>query len=116
MYVQRNIEARSRIIVAVEKNNHYLLVCVCVCVYACVYQGAWGCAYAYVHVALLIQHAKSMRHGVTSFVTPPSLYYFSTSSHKRCEHKMRLDFLYKLCLKHCSFEEEFSDKWENVFM
>ena len=53
MYVKRNIEARSR-------NN-----CCCGKAISITY---WSvCAYAYVHIALLIQHAMRMRHIVTSF-------------------------------------------------
>ena len=65
------------------------------CVFACGYPGAWPCACAYVHIALLTQHATRMRHIVTSFVAPRSPLNFSTLSHKRydfrkkaIEHKM----------------------------
>ena len=51
MYIQRNTEARSRIIVAVEK-QYYILVCVDACVLAC----------ACMHVALLIQHSIRVRY------------------------------------------------------
>jgi hypothetical protein len=87
-----------------KSNKYFLLVCVCVCVRAacvcvrvsaCGYPGLWACACAYVHVALLIQHATQMRHIVTSFVAPQSPPYVSTLSNKRCdflknviEHKM----------------------------
>jgi hypothetical protein len=63
-------------IVAVNSNKYYILVCVCMltqaCVRACGYTNAWACACAYVHIALLIQHATRRRHIVTSFVAPPS--------------------------------------------
>jgi hypothetical protein len=62
MYVQRNNERVDVTTVAVEK-QYYILVCVCMlaraCVRACGYPGAWACACAYVHIALLIQHATS---------------------------------------------------------
>ena len=49
MYVQRNIEVPSRIIVTVEKER-VLLIGVCVCVRVrvrtCGYPGAWACARA----------------------------------------------------------------------
>jgi hypothetical protein len=54
----------------------------CTCVSACEYPGAWVCACAYVHIALLIQHATRMRHIVTSFVASLSPLYFSTLSQK----------------------------------
>ena len=73
----------------------YWSVCARACVRACDYPGAWACAFSYVHIALLMQHATRMRHIVTSFVAPRSPLYFSTLSHKRCnfrktvtEHKM----------------------------
>jgi hypothetical protein len=49
MYVERNTEALSRIIVAVEKNKYYLLVCMCV--RACVRVGtrAHGHVHAHAH-------------------------------------------------------------------
>ena len=54
------------------KRITYLSVCMLAraCVRACGYPGAWACACAYVHVALLIQHATRMRHVVTTFVAP----------------------------------------------
>jgi hypothetical protein len=87
MYVERNIEARSRIIVAVDKQEVLLIgLCVCACVLcACGYPHTWARACAYVHVALLIQHATRMRHIVTSFVAPLAPPYFSTLSHKWCD-------------------------------
>jgi hypothetical protein len=55
----------------------------CVRARNCVCQSAW----AYVHVALLIQHATRMRHIVTSFVVPLTQPYFSTLSHQRCDFR-----------------------------
>ena len=52
--------------------------------------GAWTCACAYVHTALLIQHATRMRHIVTSIVAPRSPPYFSTLSHKRYDFRKKL--------------------------
>ena len=56
---------------------------------------AWACECVCVNVALLILHAKRMRHIVTSFVAPLALPHFSTLSHKghdfrkyATEHKM----------------------------
>jgi hypothetical protein len=43
---------------------------------ACGYPGAWTCACAYVHIALLIQHETRMRNVVTSFVAPRSPLHF----------------------------------------
>jgi hypothetical protein len=62
---------------------YYLLVYVCVRARACGYPAAWARACAYVHVALLNQHATHMCHIVTSFVVPRSPPYFSTLAHKR---------------------------------
>ena len=47
-----------------KSNKYYIFLCVCVCVCAraCVVVGAR--ARACVHVALLIQHARRMRHSV----------------------------------------------------
>ena len=59
------------------------------------YPGAWACACAYVHIALLIQHATRTRHIVTSFVAPRSAPHFRHSLIKSAifgksviEHKM----------------------------
>ena len=88
MYVQRNIEARSRIIVAVEK-QHFM------CVYVC--PGAWACACACVHVTLLIQHAIRIRHIVTSLVPPLAPPYFSTLCHKWHDFRKKVIEL-KMCV------------------
>jgi hypothetical protein len=74
--------------------NHLVLhICVCVCAHAragaCVFPRAWACACACVHVALLIQHGRRMRHIVTSFVAPLARPYFSTKSHKRCDFRKK---------------------------
>jgi hypothetical protein len=53
----------------------YWSVCACFRVRACGYAGAWACAWSYVHIGVLIQHATRMRHVVTSFVAPLSLHY-----------------------------------------
>jgi hypothetical protein len=66
MYVYRNSEACSRIIVA------------------------YVCACASAHAALLIRHATRKRHIVTSFVTPLASPYFSTLSHERHDLKKKL--------------------------
>jgi hypothetical protein len=63
------------------------IFCLCVCARAraclhirvCGYLGAWECACACVHVALLIQYVIRMNHIVTSFVACVS----ATFSHKR---------------------------------
>jgi hypothetical protein len=55
------------------------------------------CAGAYVHIALLIQHATRMRHIVTSFVIPQSPPNFSTLSHKRCDFRKNV-IEYKICV------------------
>ena len=65
-------------IIAVQKQSVlHIGLCVhaCACVRACGYPGAWACACAYVHIALLIQQATRMRNIVTSFVIcGPSVY------------------------------------------
>ena len=73
--------SRSRITVAVEKQHELLIF---VCVRARVSVGAC------VHVSLLIQHAKRMRHIVTSSVAPRSPLHFSTLSHKLCDFRKKL--------------------------
>jgi hypothetical protein len=72
-------------------------VCACLRVRACGYPGAWACACAYVHVALLIRHATRMRHIVTSLVVPRSPLYFSTLSHKRCDFREKV-IEHKMCV------------------
>jgi hypothetical protein len=101
MYVYRNIETRSRIIVIVEKQQ-ILQMCVCVC--ACMCPDAW------VYVALLIQHATRMRYIVTSFVAPLATQYFSTLPHKRHDfrenvigHKMCILIFYMFYLQQFAF-------------
>jgi hypothetical protein len=49
---------------------------------ACGYLGAW----AYMHIAFLIQHTTCMHHIVTSFVAPRSPLHFSTLSHKSAKY------------------------------
>jgi hypothetical protein len=78
---------------------------VCACVHACGYLGACVCACTYVHVALLIQHAMSMHHIVTSVVAPWSVPHFLTSNKwcafwkKVIEHKMRV-FIFSTTFYH----------------
>ena len=79
IYACGNTEALSRIVVAV-----------CACVRACAYPGVWACACAYLHVALLIQHATRMLNILTSFVAPWSPPHFSTLSHKRCDFRKKV--------------------------
>jgi hypothetical protein len=62
---------------------YYMFACVRRRVRACVCPGASACAWACVHVALLIQHATRMRHIVTSFVAPLAPPYFSTLTGRR---------------------------------
>ena len=101
MHVQRNNEALSRNHCCCGKAINIRYLCVCVYAYACVracgYPGAWACAFAYVHIALLIQHATRMRHIVTSFVTPQSPLYFSTLLHKRCDFRKKV-IQHKTCV------------------
>ena len=88
MYVQRNTEARSRIIVAVEKQyEYYLLVCVCMRARVCIHVGTRARGRVRVHVVLLIQHATCILLIVTSFVAHRSPPNFSTLSHKRCDFR-----------------------------
>jgi hypothetical protein len=72
--------------------------------------GAWSCACARAHVAVLIQRATRMRHVVLSFVATLATQQFATLSYKRrdfqknvTEHKMCSDFLHNIFLKHFSF-------------
>ena len=79
-------------IVAVEKQQVlHISLCVhaCACVRARGYSGAWVSACAYVHIALLFQHATRMRHVVTSFVARLSPIYFSTLAHKRYDSRKK---------------------------
>jgi hypothetical protein len=62
---------------------------VCILARACVHPGAWACACAYVHRALLIQYATPMRHIETSCVAIHSPLHFSTLSHKRCDFRKK---------------------------
>jgi hypothetical protein len=77
--------------------------CVCVCTRsracgrACGHPAAWACPCAYVHVAVLIQHATRTRHIVTSFVAPRSSLYFSTLSHKLWDFRKKV-IEYKMCV------------------
>ena len=83
MYVFRNIEGPSRIIVAVKK-QYVTYWFECACVRPCGHRSAWACACIYVRIALIIQHATRMRHIVTSLVAPRSPPNFSTLSQKWC--------------------------------
>jgi len=72
--------------------------------------------YVCVSVALVIQYAKCMYHVILLFVTCLALPYFSKLYHKRHDFgkkllniKFSLYFLWKYCLKHFSFQEEFSE-------
>ena len=67
------------------------------CAHACGYPGAWACACAYVHVALLIQRAMRMRHVVTSFVAARFPPYFAALSHKLCHFRENV-IEYKMCV------------------
>ena len=57
----------------------------------------WACACAYVHIAVLIQHATRMRHIVTPFVDSRSPLCFSTLSHKRCDFRTKV-VEHKMCV------------------
>ena len=89
------------------------------CVRACGYPVAWARACAYVHIALLVQHATRMSHIVTSFVDPLASPYFLTLSHlvRFSEKSYRTKNLcFDLLISHC--EEEFSEislkMWEHL--
>jgi hypothetical protein len=113
--------------VAVERllSTTYWSVCAaCVCMRACGYPGAWACAFAYVYIALLIQHATRI---VTLFVAPRSPPHFLTLSHKRrdfrkkvTEHKMLcFHFVYNFCLNISHSKNNLArdrQKCRNVFM
>ena len=75
-------------IVAVESNMYYTF---CVC------------------VALVIQHAKSVRPVIMLYVPSVALPKFCTLSHKRHDFRKKnyvcFDFIYKFYLKHFSFKE-----------
>jgi hypothetical protein len=69
-----------------------------------------------VFVALVVQHAKRMRPIVLSSVACPAVLHLSTLSHKRqdfrekvIDPKMCFDFLYQICLKYFSVQEEFGE-------
>ena len=66
-----------------KSKEYYVFVCVCVLLRACGCPGAWACSRAWMHLALLIQHASRMRHILKSFVAPSSWPNFSILSHKR---------------------------------
>ena len=76
--VQRNNEARSRNIVAVEKQN---VLHIRLCARACGRSGEWARSWACVYLTLLIQHATHMRHNVTSYVAPHARPQLSTLLH-----------------------------------
>ena len=88
MDVQYNTEELWGIFLSWNSCRYDVLICACV--RACGYQGGWACACAYVHIALLIQHATPMRHIVTSFVAPLAPPNFSTLSHKRWDFRKKL--------------------------
>jgi hypothetical protein len=58
--------------------------------------GAWAFACACVRASLLIQHATSMRHVLTSLVAPLAQQHYSTLSHKR--HDFRKTLLNMKCV------------------
>ena len=80
-----------------KSNEYYILTSACVraCVRSPGYTDAWASACAYVHIALLIQHATLMRHILKSLVFPWSLPHFFTLSHKRCD--CRKNIKHKTC-------------------
>ena len=82
MYVESNTEAPSRNTVTVEKQQ-VLIIGLCAC--ACMRVGAraHGHEHACARVVLLIQHAKRVRHIVSSSVAFLTAPHFSTLSHKR---------------------------------
>jgi hypothetical protein len=93
---------------------------------ACGFPSARACACAYVHIALLIQHATRMRR-VTSFVAPRCPLYFSTLSHKWCdfrktvtEHKMCVLIFCTTFVWNVSHSKKnlarYGQKYRNVFV
>ena len=75
-----------------KSDKYYILACVCMftraCVRACMcVPERVGLSCAYVHIALLIQHATRMGHTVTSFVSPRSPAHISALSHKGCDFR-----------------------------
>jgi hypothetical protein len=80
MYVESNTEAPSRNTVTVEKQQ-VLIIGLCAC--ACMRVGARAHEHACERVALLIQHAKRVRHIVSSSLAFLAAPHFSTLSHKR---------------------------------
>jgi hypothetical protein len=126
MYVQGNSEARSHNIVAMEKQKVYIFFCVCSCARACVracvkYPGALVCAYAFLHLALLIQHATRVRHIVKSIVAPQAPPNFSTLSHKRRDFREKYYvFFFSTLVQNISHSKKISARYchkcANVFM
>jgi hypothetical protein len=94
---------------------------VCSCNHCCIGKAINITYSECVYATLGIQHAMHMPHTVICVL--PRLKYFSKLSHKQhyfkkkvTAHKMCFDFLYNICLKHFSFQEEWARYDKKIYI